>query len=475
MAPELLKMDLLSVFFGHLDPSLVPVSNGSRTSLNSSLVIDRAWISLIALTKLGNIIIPLHPQISLPTIESQTLKAWPGVYKWCNFIYNSRITTGTIPPDVRRTAMDIVGGIIYSLGRSEGLRKAIIDTPGIVELVTRTWVMEDAITTPSNMPIPVNTAAFDTLLHFTNWDPPAHQEIQLMRGPLAKAEIDRLDALFEAHEENICANLDRVIAAAGGDASHVVSLTFSRLRTATAVSERIHEPHTALTLNLIGHLSRSPTHPLRLGFLSQGMTSFVTKLAVVIVGMLDVIAAAESSGRKQIGFGAGGHSMLVQRSHTHQQGLLDSLVASLAFLNNTLDSTDGFTWVAKAVAAGLLQAWAGAARHIHKLDNREDAEMIIEILDKIIPKYLVYKSVVNLVNGSIKKVKNDMKIEQWRDPETRKVWTTFEKMALERYTIAQRMKVMKAAACDNYAKVGRFIDHVRMVFLQCCSSAITST
>lgn len=461
MAPELLKMDLLSIFYGHIDPSLIPTSTRnsgvSRGGLTNNPAVDRASVSLVALTKLGNIVAPPHPQIPLSPMEKQTLKSWPSVYKWCTFFYTTRIEPGdTIKPELRRAAMDLIGGVIYSLSRFDNVRKVIAETPGAVELATRVWLVEDACIAPSSMPIPVNSAALDALLTFPDCIPPPYGSNSFGQlDPRAKKEEeDRLDSLADERENAVHARLDRVVSAAGGDASRVVDLTFSRIRTATAADERIHEPRTAITLDLIGHLSRSASHPLRLGFLGKGMTAFVTKLAVVIVGMLDVIVATASSGQRQIGFGGTG---MLQRSHMHQQGLLDSLVASLGFLSNTIESTDGFTWVGKAVSAGLLQAWTGAARHIHTFDSHEDAEMVIEIMDKIVPRYMVYKSVINSVHAAMKKTKEETKFDEWKDRGAKKVWSTFEELALERYTISQDMKTLKGAACDNYANASSII------------------
>ncbi len=480
MAPELLNMDLLSVFYTHIDPSLIPKTREnfgvSRGRLTSNPAVDRASISLIALTKLGNVIAPPHPQISLPPIEKQTLKFWPAVYKWCTFFYATRIEAGdTIMPELRRAAMDMIGGVIYSLSRFDSVRKVMAETPEAIEMATRIWLVEDACIAPSGMPIPVNSAALDALLTFPDSIPPPLENISFSQLDFAalvarKAEEERLDALADKRENAVRARLDRVVSAAGGDASRVVDLTFSRIRTATAADERIHEPRTAITLDLIGHLSRSASHPLRLAFLGKGMTAFVTKLAVVIVGMLDVIVAAASSGRRQIGLGGPG---ILQRSHMHQQGLLDSLVASLGFLSNTIESTDGFTWVSKAVSAGLLQAWTGAARHLHTFDSREDAEMVIEIMDKIVPRYMVYRSVINTVHAAMKKVKDETKFEEWKDPVAKKVWNTFEELAQERYAISQDMKTQKGAACDNYANVSITILRLRLILIVLSKYSVT--
>jgi hypothetical protein len=89
---------------------------------------------------------------------------------------------------------------------------------------------------------------------------------------------------------------------------------------------------------------------------------------------------------------------------------------------------------------------------MHRFDNREDADMVISILSKIVPKYMVYKSVVTNVESAIRKINEDGAVQDWRHPEAKKVWKTFQKMTLERYMIGVHMKMAKnkAVICDNF-------------------------
>ncbi|KDR83114.1 hypothetical protein GALMADRAFT_263522 [Galerina marginata CBS 339.88] len=451
MGPELLEMDLLSVFFAHLKPTLIPTVNPNNiaSGLYNTPAADRAWVCLVALTKLGNIIAPLHPQVNLAKIETQVMQGWEGIYKWCLFMFTTRVAqngadgTGNISPDIRRSTMDVLGGVLYSLSRSEKVRQVMVETEGSLELATRLWIVEDTGPVPTSLPIPTATAALDALLTIADWNP-QFPEDENDEDPQKQEETVKLEVIGIARGKRVRAMLDRVVAAAGGSATNIVGLAVSRLRTATSNNAKMHEPRTALTLDLIGHLARTPDHALRLGFLSAGMTAFMAKLAVKIGGLL------EGNARPQIGLG---FMNPMPNGQSQAEGLQDALIASLGFLSNTLESTDGFSWVVKAIHAGLLQAWVSAARDMHRFSSREDAEMVLELLSTLVSRYLVYKSVVTAVDGAMKKLQDDPNEvwKDWKDPQAKAVWKNFIKLALERYRVGIELKEVKkyAATCDN--------------------------
>ncbi|KAF8879890.1 hypothetical protein CPB84DRAFT_1793000 [Gymnopilus junonius] len=446
MGPELLHMDLLPALFGHLKSSSVPAASPNNRA--NSPAAERAFFALVALTKLGNIVAPLHPAVPIAKVEAQVMEGWEGVFKWCAFLYSVRVAPGegVVPAELRRTAMDIIGGVLYSLSRSDKVRQAMLDTEGSIELATRLWISEDSGPIPTKLPIPVGTASLDALLTIPDWNPAT-----LIDGDVTSVEAKRRAAEIEVESAIrtvfVRSMLDRVVTAAGGSASDVVELAMSRLRAATGNNARMHEPHSALSLDLIGHLSRSAEHPLRLGFLGAGMTLFVTKLAVKIGGLLQ--EAVRSPGRPQIGFGS---MTPASNGNPRAEGLQEALVACLGFLHNTLESTDGFSWVVKAVNGGLLQAWISAARNMHRFASRDDADMILDLLSKLVTKYMTYKSVVTAVDGAMKKVQNPNNVHRdWKDPKARKVWQEFRKLGIERYLVTLELKEVKkkAAICNS--------------------------
>jgi hypothetical protein len=212
------------------------------------------------------------------------------------------------------------------------------NTKGSIELATQLWIIED-MKPSSTISIPAPSAALDSLL--------------------SGDEID-------VH--------DQVLKAAGGKAEHIVTLSMSRLRTALS-SPMLHEPRAAIYLDLIGHLSRAPTHSTRLGFLNANIIAVCTVTAVKVTSMLN-------------------------NKPAFHPGLLDVVVASLGYLLNCLESTNGFSWIVQSVNAGLLQTFIDFAPHLSKIDP-EDCDMVLEIVRTLLPKYLVYRSVIQAIDGTM--------------------------------------------------------------------------
>ena len=456
MAPDLLNTDLFSIFYAHLDLSLVPTSatHGGGCIANKPAV-DRASFSLIGLTKLVKFVDNPSYQNSLSSIAVQTINAWPGIFAWCSFLYSTRIEPGdTIAPALRRITMDVIGEVIYSLCHFENVRETIAETPGAIELVTRIWLVEDRCPIPTTTSGPVNTSALEILLSFPAWFNPPNED-RLHHESLDPVDIDVAimmgrETLAGERDSVVRPRLDRVVSAAGGGVSHLVGLILSRLRAITADDELIRGPGTCATLDLIGQLCRSQTHPLRFKFLDKGLITTVTKLAVTVVGMLDAVTVDATNGRRQITSSGMGTAEL---SHDRQRRLLaDALASCFTVVFNTMESTNGHTWVKEAVSEGLLQAWVDAAGHKQYFSSG-DAEMVVELMEISIPKYMVYKSVINPVNAALKKIKHEGRLDTCNDPQMKKAWTTFRKMAAERSTFDRHIKAIQFSACNNYANV----------------------
>ncbi|KJA18242.1 hypothetical protein HYPSUDRAFT_57216 [Hypholoma sublateritium FD-334 SS-4] len=339
--------------------------------------------------------------------------------------------------------MDIIGEVLCSLSEFENVREAIADTPGAIELATRIWVVEDTCPVPTTTSNPVNTSALEVLLSFLNWfNPPNENQPhhQFMDPVDVDEEVMKGREILTGQRDKVVRpRLDRVVSAAGG-ISRLVDLAFSRLQAITANVELIRGTGTAVTLDLISQLCRSSTHPLRFKFLDKGLISLVVGLAVTVVGMLDVVVAVSSNGRRQITSNGTG---TLQGSQAQQRFLQYSLVSCFTLLFNMMESTDGHTWFKEAVSAGLLQAWVDAAAHIHNF-SPEDAEVVVEIMSVLLPKYTVFESVINSVNGALKKIKHEARLDACRDPQMKKAWTAFRQMTAERSTLDRQCQNLDA-------------------------------
>lgn len=316
------------------------------------------------------------------------VQAWPGVFKWSAFFFAGRVQHQSVKLEVKKSNLDIISAAWYALSRSDSARKVMSATKGSIEIATQMWVMEDKGNLPSLVNIPTASAALDALLKDA-------------QGPA----------------------LDRVVGAAGGGADNVAQLMLSRLRTSINGTLAYDAP-TVVYLDLIGHLSRKPEHALRHAFLSSNTIALCTKIAVTVSTMLN----------------RGGGPPI----------LLDVMVAAFGYLTNCLESTDGFTWVSQSIQAGLLTAFVDCSPHYSKLDP-DDCDMVLTIVRDILPKYLVYRSVIQAVDGTIRKLDHESHRQLVEKSIAWDIWMKFHKLALERYMVTLQATAMKgkAATCDN--------------------------
>ncbi|KAJ6614791.1 hypothetical protein B0H10DRAFT_2043399 [Mycena sp. CBHHK59/15] len=321
--------------------------------------------------------------------DPAVLKAWPGIFKWSVFLFTMRVTsTLQRPVEGRRSAMDIIATAWFSLTRAAGLREAIAATRGTIEITTQLWLLDASVPSagPPFIDVPCTPAALDALL------------------------VDR-------------ATVDRALAAAGGKPETLVQPALAGLRSALS-SAATNPTHPNVYLDLICHLSQGVDHPVRHAFLHAGAIAQCTRAARVLAGHISVGGPA-----------APAH--------------LNSMVAAFGFLANCLESTDGFSWVAQSLAADLLLAFADCSPYLGRLDA-EDRGIVYTILQEIVPRYLVYRSVVQAVDAGMQRLKAPQ-IERLEKSVARKVWIDFQHLAEERLMVVLHAAAVKgkAGTCDN--------------------------
>lgn len=217
--------------------------------------------------------------------------------------------------------------------------------------------------------------------------------------------------------------LYRALKAAGGKPDQVAKLALTRLQT-EGQKPRIGGFRIAVYADILSQFSRSPIHPLRHGILIGGAMSTVTKTLVTVASQIN------SSNRPM---------------------LLDAVVALFGYLRNCLESTDGFTWIMQSVQAGLLMAFVDCSPHFSKLEDIEDREMIISIIKDVIPRYLVYRSVVRTVSTALDVAYKSPKIGRVLKSMAKDDWQQFIFLAKERMLVEAHCSAWKGKAtmCDN--------------------------
>lgn len=263
------------------------------------------------------------------------LVGWPGIYAWSSFFFFSRIQNSKLPKQ-RRATLDIISATWFALSRDDVICLKMARTPGCLEIATKLWFSEDNI--------------------------PGDTEGTMFNFPTCTAS---LFALLEGVNKDI---LDRVVKAAGGKPELVSQLALSKLRSGVKNPKfdflRMH-----FILNLCIRLSRINDHPLQNLFVEGGIITLATKALVRSAAEYDT---------------------------TLDHSILDVIIPAFGLLWNLLETGDGVRSIIQALRAGLLTAWVDLSRHINRLEP-EDRDMVIKLVKTMLPRYLVYRSVVNAV------------------------------------------------------------------------------
>ena len=317
------------------------------------------------------------------------LTTWPAIYKWSIYLFSTRIEKLEFGNPTRRATMEMLSVFWYTLSYRDLIRDVMLPMPKVVEIATRLWLEEADWTPESFLKQPVATCLFQCLLR-------------------------------DASEET----LDRVVRAAGGKATDVAKLCLMRLQRILKAST-YNAAHLSINVDLINNLCRRGNHPMRHAMLGANAIHAIAGALVKL-------------------------SVLVNTSPDPE--CLDAMVASLGYLRNCLQSTDGFTWVSQAVSAGLLGALCDCSPRFSELSS-EDVE-IIEELVRMLPPYLVYRSVIDAVRGPLAKIERGPQKRRVEGSCVREAWEIFYELAQERIAVADEAEAAKGKQiiCDN-AKV----------------------
>ncbi|KAJ7153950.1 hypothetical protein C8R43DRAFT_1235338 [Mycena crocata] len=240
--PKTMDLGIIDVFLSHLRADKAPMS--MRVPRKWQLDGDFANLSLLAL---GG----MQPFLSDPMYQTQcraVYEAWPGLFKWCSYIYDARIAPTSKAKD-RQVFSDSIVKFLYTLSCFNWFLDAMISTPGCLELLTKLWVVEDAQAKGGILLGPVQTATLGTVIKYSTL-------------------LGNDDAY------------DRVVKAAGGDVNIVVKLLLGRVKKATkAFNPDLGAVGLSWHIELITELCQPP---LRRAFFDNDAIAVVTDSFVVL-------------------------------------------------------------------------------------------------------------------------------------------------------------------------------------------------
>ncbi|KAI0049148.1 hypothetical protein FA95DRAFT_1538803 [Auriscalpium vulgare] len=245
----------------------------------------------------------------------------------------------------------------------------------------------------------------------------ARSETPLLPIPVASSMLHHI--LFCATD----ANLDEFVKSAGGKTSTIADLCLSRLRS-TIAKPLVSGLQVRSYVDVMVALSRGRKHALRRAILHKGGIGVVTKALL----KLSVLSLSDEDVR-------------------------DAVIACFGFISNLIESGDGIHWVRQAVQEGLLLAFVNISPSFKSLDT-EARSFTLALVSNVLPRYLVYRSVIMAVSAAMEKVdtpENRVKIE--RSPVKDSMYST-KLLADERKKIQFQSDVMKKelAYCDHCQK-----------------------
>ncbi|KAH8079436.1 hypothetical protein BXZ70DRAFT_996345 [Cristinia sonorae] len=323
---------------------------------------------------------------SRPGLVQRLVDAWPGIFKWTVFLVASRVEDLELDNRRRKATLDVISLCWYTLAHQDLLREIMVQTPATIEIATRLWIEEDKGLIPSSSPIHVGSCALGELL-------------KMAKKP----------------------ELDRMLKAKGGKADEIAKLSMTRLKTALK-SPQPNAASLMIYMDFINSLSRVYSHPLRRALLSANViwvfTGALVKLSVLV-------------------------------NTANNQDYIDAMVSGFGYLRNCLESSDGFTWVSQSVGAGLLPAFCDCSPLFKRLDP-EDLNLVTDIIDSILPRYLVYRSVIDAVDHSMAKLSKSQRDRVGKSIVAKK-WDAFYDLAYERKLVLLHNDVTKGRnlTCDN--------------------------
>ncbi|KDQ62799.1 hypothetical protein JAAARDRAFT_54674 [Jaapia argillacea MUCL 33604] len=320
--------------------------------------------------------------------ESKVLKAWPGIFTWSEYFFVARVLPVGVPDGLRQGTMDSIASTWYGFLKNANVRQAMADTPGAIELATHLWIREGTGSVPSFATIPVTSSMFDSLLKFAD------------------------DSA-----------LDRVVEAMDGKVDNIAQIALNRLRAAIK-GPNLDAMEMLIFTDTINTLCREPRNGLRDAFLRFNVIHWVTKGLAAI--STNIVSAPDPKS-------------------------LAAMLSCLGFLSNYIESTDGFTWVLQSINAGLISAYADCSPVFNKVDLSDREDIIIPIFDDIIPRYMVFRSVVCAVDGAIFSVDQSNRRGKLERSPAGDAWRKFYALTLERRAFLAQHHLLKdkAIICDN--------------------------
>ncbi|OJT07647.1 hypothetical protein TRAPUB_1472, partial [Trametes pubescens] len=188
-------------------------------------------------------------------------------------------------------------------------------------------------------------------------------------------------------------------------------------------SQRHNPTHLTIYMDFLNSISRVSTHPLHHALLSANVIWIVTTALVQLSVTVNI---------------------------SSDPAFLDVMISGFGYLRNCLEFTDGFMWVAQSVNSGLLQALCDCSPRFSELDP-DNYTMIEDIVDDILPCYLIYRSIIQAVDSALIKIDRGSHKARVEKSILGSSWKRFYEFAQERIFVLAQIDTQKGngTTCDN--------------------------
>ncbi len=326
---------------------------------------------------------------------STIINAWPGTFKWMQYFHSHVVQNKEVTRDMREEAAWTLCKIIQCRELDARMRTVIFNTTGIVKLATALWLTADEVAG-----LKLNTFASHAL-------------------QLSLESVANTRSLLE------------ILEAANGDAKRVADTFVSRLSSCrrgsrtrddfvqvTSYLQLLYVMHT----RVVAFTKRPPDGAILLGSaLIEGNTISVVTKALI---WLSIPPAEEDISPLQ----------------------LLSLKWGFEFIHYMFNEDSAA--IIESLQNGFLVAFMNSSPVFPQL-HATSLEKIREIIDIILPSYLVHRSVVRAVRPWIAKLQGLEVEAKINTSILRKSWYAFRVFALQRLYIRASEKLEEKRVCEN--------------------------
>ncbi|KAI0064775.1 hypothetical protein BV25DRAFT_1836637 [Artomyces pyxidatus] len=200
--------------------------------------------------------------------------------------------------------------------------------------------------------------------------------------------------------------LQEVVVSGGGHARDIVRLAISHLQSTISDTTTPASASTfCIRVRIVDALSRSASHPLRREPLGEG------SLAVVMLAFI--------------------RASFQVASRVHDS---DEVEACVQYISGVVEAGSGPYYVREVMQAGVLLAIVNTLPSFQQLDSATQ-ECILSLVGDVIPRYIVYRSVVVAVGSAVKRLDMPGNRAKITESPVRDAWDAMERLASKRSLI----------------------------------------